>query len=178
MNAKNISKARNRHQSAVDTRGSATGVGIVGVSLLALVLGFIIVMDAATLVSHILLKIRHQQKSALKVRKSKSFQVKHEDAESPRAQESGAFHSHVSAASSLDSDVSNGDLAQKEVTRFVESVAMAGCQGNHGSALPQHRGSRRKHLLHVRPETILLHVPNTSQGGCVDPLTRKDSHTD
>ena len=171
VNAKNTSKVRNQLQSAVDTRASATGVGIVGVSLLALVLGFIIVLDAATLVSHLASKIRQHRKSSL--RKSKSSEVK-EDTDVAGDQEQGSgSQSHVAAVSALGSDVSsNGDLAQVEVARFAESVAaMAGCQGKYDSALPQHRGSRRKHLLHVRPETILLHVPTNT-------LPREDSRTD
>ena len=162
MDARNTSRGRNQHHSAVDPRGSATGVGIVGLSLLALVLGFIVVMDAASLVSHVVLKVRHhQQQRSLKVRKSKSSEVKEEadaaavvdpvDVSQAEAFRDASSRSHVTASLG-GSDVSGGGkLAEVEVARFAESVAMeaGGRQGQHGV-------SRRKHLLRVRPDTILL----------------------
>ena len=163
VDARNTSRGRNQHHSAVDPRGSATGVGIVGLSLLALVLGFIVVMDAASLVSHVVLKVRHHhQQRSLKVRKSKSSKVKEEaedaavvdpvDVSQAEAFRDASSRSHVTASLGGGSDVSGeGKLAEVEVARFAESVAMEA-----GSRQGQHGVSRRKHLLRVRPDTILL----------------------
>ncbi|XP_076447071.1 uncharacterized protein LOC143284269 [Babylonia areolata] len=174
VNAKNTSKEKHRLQSATDSRPSAAGIGLVGVSLLVVVLGLIVVMDLATLVSFIVVRIRNLQKKSLKVKADPAL----EEAGGGSAAQAASFHptagcssshSPVKAVSSLGSDCSEeGQLAHVEVSRFVESVAAAGGGGGEergGLALPQHRSSRRKHLLHVRPETILVHVTHPQGQG-------------
>ncbi|XP_070197064.1 uncharacterized protein [Littorina saxatilis] len=161
VDAKNTSKRRNQKQSAVDRRTSATGVGLVSVSLLALVLGFVVVTDTATLVSFIVRKLRQHRKKSLKANNPRSLEVKDSDFDAASGDPVGhgeqGSHRELAAACSLGSGAGDNGLTRVEVSRFVESVAMEGC---HGNSPPKHRGSRRKHLLHVRPDTILLHVTN------------------
>ncbi|KAL8568846.1 hypothetical protein ACOMHN_053844 [Nucella lapillus] len=184
VNAKNTSKEKHRHQSASDNRASAAGIGIVGVCLLALVLGLIVIMDAITFISYGVSMIRKFRKRSRKVKAGESGSSGHIDERrsAEASPEPCCPHSPVKALSSLENETAGGlaDLAaQAEVSRFVESMAM---EAPHKNLLPQHRGSRRKNLLHVRPDTILLHVRSQLGGNDYDDraagLRKRDSQSE
>jgi hypothetical protein len=75
VDTKNTSRDRNKHQSASDPRASATGVGLVGVSLVVIVLGFAVIMDTATLIAYIVKAIRNCQSRSLEVKMSRSHKI-------------------------------------------------------------------------------------------------------
>ncbi|KAK7476929.1 hypothetical protein BaRGS_00031788, partial [Batillaria attramentaria] len=152
VDVKNTSKALHRKTSTYDSRPSATGLGLLGISLTVFVLGFIVIMDTSSLVAYVVHKLRAHQKKSLAVSNGKAK----EELVTPSLE-----HESVAAVPSLGSDMSNdSDLAKQEVSKFVEAVSI---DCNPCDQLIQHRGSRRKHLLHVRPETILLHVRGNKQ---------------
>ena len=65
---KNTSLNRHKLESAVDTRTSATSVGVLAVSLCASVIGFVVIMDIMTLIGFVVKAIKKQQKSSLKTK--------------------------------------------------------------------------------------------------------------
>ena len=183
MNAKNTSRVRQRHQSAVDNRISAIGVGILGVSLMVIAIAVIVGMDAATLMSHIVFKIRRHQKKSLELKfiptveeGRKGFRLGQNDGTLPDLPDD---RSHAPATGMLASAVPNRDSsndwsnleAETENSGYLNAVDFGNDEEERSytyelehAEWPQYRGSRRKHLLHVRPETILLHVRNWKQG--------------
>lgn len=136
-------RARQRHVSARDSRVSATSIGIIGVSLLVLVVGFIIVMDITSLVTYIVSKVRSRQ---------------HKHKTSLETELPGMFGNEPHACE-LNGREFDDQLSPAEVTKFTETFGHIGVMDSQRPTM--HRGSRRKHLLHVRPETILLHVPKS-----------------